>query len=165
MEIYYLHNRNHADCVAETFRYTNLVFHRLLPSCFADFFQSGNIRKYFSAFIAGMVPVLLWFLWKMNTSGLFNRQAAYKSTLPFFNDHTALGASISFCIPVIVNFLLTGIRSLLIMIFILFAFSFLISFSRAAWLSIIAAVIAVTVLACRVRFRTIVLISFAVFLQ
>jgi len=130
------------------------------------FLNRQNIRKYFTAYIAGMVPVLIWYIIKMTRSGLFNRQAAYQSTLPFFNDHTSLGAAIAFCIPVILFFLFTEKRSplkktILLAFLFFFSFSLMLSYSRAAWLSMAVSVILTTALALRIRFRTMMIFSVA----
>jgi len=128
------------------------------------FFDYRNIRKYFTAYIVGIVPVLIWYFFKMYQNGLFNRLAAYRSTLPFFNDHTSLGAAIAFCIPLIFFFLIrerkTLIRKIYLLILLFFFIFFLIlSYSRAAWLSMIASALLTTTLALGIRFRTIMIFS------
>ncbi|MGQ9619720.1 MAG: O-antigen ligase family protein [Bacteroidales bacterium] len=133
------------------------------------FLKPENIRRYFTAYITGMIPVIFWYISKMYNAGLFNQQAAYKSTLPFFNDHTALGAAIAFCIPVIIFFFFSGRKSLLrnivlVFLLILFLFSFVISYSRAAWLSLFISIILVAVLGYGIRFKTIFLFSVIILL-
>jgi putative inorganic carbon (hco3(-)) transporter len=108
------------------------------------FRKPGGIRNYFSAYIAGMVPVVLYYLVRMWEQGIFNQKMAYKNIRPFFNDHTSLGAALAFCIPVIVYFLTIKKISLMARIglsCLLFVFlvAFLLSYSRAAWMSLFAA--------------------------
>ena len=105
------------------------------------FYRKEKIRAYFGLYLAGMVPVIIFYLIRMWQAGIFNQKYAYKAIRPFFNDHTALGAALAFCIPVIVYFLFEKKRSLsgkigFTLILLLFIVCFVFCYSRAAWLSI-----------------------------
>jgi putative inorganic carbon (hco3(-)) transporter len=105
------------------------------------FRKPEKIRSYFLAYITGMIPVVVYFLLKMWQVGLFNQAAAYTSVRPFFNDHTALGASLAFTIPMVI-FIASSRKSGLFLRFvmfgvlIIFSAAFIFSYSRAAWLSL-----------------------------
>ena len=122
------------------------------------FGKTERISNYFYAYIAGMVPVVIYYLIRMWQAGIFNQKAAYKAIRPFFNDHTAFGAALAFCIPVIICFLFrrkhSGIikTGLLILLF-LFSAAFIFSYSRAAWLSLFAAALVVSVLLFKISWK------------
>jgi O-antigen ligase len=90
------------------------------------------------------------------------RNVAYWVVSPFYNDHTAYGAVIAFFIPVL--FIIPFIKSVskwkrlfsIALLFPMFAGLYL-SFSRAAWLSVLIAIGLGIVLLLKIRIRWIVL--------
>ena len=125
------------------------------------FKKPEKIKKYFYAYIAGMVPVIIYFLLRMLEAGFFNEKAAHSAIRPFFNDHTSFGAALAFCIPVII-YLLTGRNTSktfkVVLFFLLFIFSvaFIVSYSRAAWLSLFIAGLIVLFLLLRISWKVII---------
>ncbi len=116
-------------------------FYFLASEIFKDHRQ---IRKYFLTYSAGMTPVVIYFLVRMWQSGIFNQAAAYSAPKPFFLDHTAIGAGLAFLIPLILYFLFrkdtpSALRLLLAIQLILFTAAFILSYSRAAWISLVIA--------------------------
>lgn len=84
---------------------------------------------------------------------------------PFYNDHTSYGAMLAFFIPFLFGFIfLKGIaghiRLLIFFVFSLFIFALILSYTRAAWISIIAAMGIGVTLFFRIRFG--VLLSLAI---
>jgi len=118
------------------------------------------IQKSFMLLVAGMIPVIIYNiagLWKM---GLFNQQAAHSTMWPFFNDHTSFGATLAFIIPF--TFYLAAPASQLwrgvgwaLLILILSA-GLLFSYSRAAWLSTIPALLLAILLLLRVPWKIVI---------
>jgi O-antigen ligase len=89
---------------------------------------------------------------------------------PFFNDHTSYGAILAMIIPVLSGFVIDrskkqNIRALSFIILTICIIAFILSYSRAAWLSLIfAGVIFISVI-LRIRLWTILLITgFVVYL-
>jgi len=125
------------------------------------FRKPGGIKNYFSAYVAGMIPVVLYYLVRMWQQGIFNQKMAHKNIRPFFNDHTSLGAALAFCIPVIVYFLTMKKMSLMAriglscLLFVIFV-AFLLSYSRAAWLSLVAAGLVVLFLLFKISWKIVV---------
>jgi O-antigen ligase len=94
-------------------------------------------------------------------SGLFNQAAAYAAPRPFFVDHTAIGAALAFCIPVIIYYLLRKetsavARRILGAVLILFTAAFILSYSRAAWLSMAVAAIVAVILLLKISWKIMV---------
>ena len=112
-------------------------FYLLASEIFRD---HRKIKKYFLAYTAGMTPVVIYFLVRMYRSGIFNQAAAYSAPNPFFLDHTAIGAGLGFLIPLLLYFLFSrdssfSLRLILSLQLILFTAAFILSYSRAAWIS------------------------------
>jgi O-antigen ligase len=130
------------------------------------FRRRGKTIAYFGAYIAGMLPVVIFYLLKMQTAGLLNQSAAYQAIRPFFNDHTSFGASLAFCIPLLILFISQKgnsffIRFLLLVILTLFTAAFILSYSRAAWLSLAVSAVISVIIALRIN-RKIVIPALAV---
>jgi putative inorganic carbon (HCO3(-)) transporter len=124
----------------------------------AIFQEKERIRSYLLAYISGMVPVIIYFLIMMNRYGLFNQGMSHSAIRPFFNDHTSFGAALAFCLPVILFFLFKRGERLFIRLiaftgFVLFFASFIFSYSRAAWLSVIGATIFVLILLMKIPWK------------
>ncbi len=122
------------------------------------FGKPEKIRKYFFAYIAGMIPVIIYYLTRMWQVGIFNQKAAYQAIRPFFNDHTSFGAALAFCIPVLFYLLISKetsnrIRTGLIFLLFIFSVAFLFSYSRAAWLSLVAAALVASFLMMRISWK------------
>ncbi len=111
----------------------------------AQLFVSDRFsRKYILAYAAGLAVVVIFFLARTGSAGLLNQQFAHSACYPFFKDHTSFGASMAFLIaPLTIILFRKGEslpqRILLTALIILFAAGFIFSYSRAAWVSLIAA--------------------------
>lgn len=122
-----------------------------------------NLPRLFLAYALGMVyPVISAFIFHWKSS--FGARAAYKMTMPFFNDHTIYGAALAFVLPLVVVLAIDpGIAGLrrkfwawLWALSGLLALAFFLSFSRAAWLSMVLALLFALLLRYRVRFVTVI---------
>ena len=127
----------------------------------AVFFTRKMIRIYFMAYVSGMIIPASLFLYKMWAAGLFNQPAAYMSSRPFFNDHTSLGAALAFCLPFLAGELFRKSTSLwyrigVLTLLIVFIPAFILSYSRAAWLSLIVASLFWMVYRFRIPFKIVI---------
>jgi O-antigen ligase len=125
------------------------------------FRQRKQLERYFRAYLFGMLPVVVYFIINMWHSGFFNQKATFRAVRPFFNDHTALGASLAFCLPLIIFFIFkkgsSGIEKFFFIIALpLFSMAFVLSYSRAAWLSLVAASFVAAVIVLRISRKVIV---------
>jgi len=122
------------------------------------FRKPQRIRSYFYAYIAGMIPVVIYYLIRIWQSGIFNQKAAHSAIRPFFNDHTSFGAALAFCIPVII-YLLTRretskiIKAVLFILLLLFSVALIFSYSRAAWVSLLTAALIAFFLLLRIPWK------------
>jgi O-antigen ligase len=113
--------------------------------------------RYILAFSAGLAVVVLYFIVKVQGAGLLNQQFAHSACYPFFRDHTSFGASMAFLLPPLAVMLAgkgsTGRKAMLVLIALLFVAGFILSYSRAAWVSLIVAAVAGMVLWIRMPVR------------
>lgn len=115
-------------------------------------------RKYIIAYSAGLAVVVIYFLARTGSAGLFNQQYAHSACYPFFKDHTSFGASMAFLLPLLTVLLFSKGRGLaarisLSALILLFVAGFIFSYSRAAWVSLIAALLLSAILLLRMPAR------------
>jgi len=125
------------------------------------FMNERTIRNYFLAYLLGMIPVAIYYLLRLSQYGVLSQVNAYAAIRPFFNDHTALGAALAFCIPANIYLLLLKgegkfKRLFLFLLLALFSITFIYTYSRAAWLSLAAAALLSLILILRVSWKIII---------
>jgi O-antigen ligase len=115
------------------------------------FAGEGFDRKYILAYSAGLAVVVIYFLVRVEGAGLLNQKFAHSACYPFYRDHTSFGASMAFLLPPLTVMLLnrrkkvTRFRLPLAGLILLFSAGLIFSYSRAAWVSLLAA-LAVTLI-------------------
>ena len=115
-------------------------------------------RKYIIAYSAGLSVVVIYFLVKAGGAGLLNQQFAHSACYPFYNDHTSFGASMAFLLAPLTVILIRKSSDVISRVFvsaliILFIAGFIFSYSRAAWVSLIAALVLSLILWLRMPVR------------
>ncbi len=122
-----------------------------------------SFKKIFLFYAIGLLVVIAIALTKQWESGLFNKFAAHGSCNPFFTDHTSYAASIALLFPVSIALTFSSKSYKPKIIFFLLALVLLIaiilSYTRAAWLSIMVAGALWVVWLLKIRFRYIALVS------
>jgi O-antigen ligase len=125
---------------------------------FAYFDKPVNILKFYFFYALGLViPILHGMAWHSQYG--FNSQSSYYMPQPFFIEHTIYGAAIDFVIPVL--FWLAIIpneynrgrirRAGFILLFLLCLTAEFLSYSRAAWMSLMTVPIIVIIYYYRIR--------------
>jgi putative inorganic carbon (hco3(-)) transporter len=128
-------------------------------------FEGGkNIEKFVWLYIISFIVVILYSTFRHLGYGLWDKQAAHFVVDPFFNDHTAYGGALAMYIPFGFAFLLMKKRSVLFrwgaaISFGLLFMGLILSYCRAAWLSLIAGIAVWLVIIFKIRFRTILIAS------
>jgi O-antigen ligase len=121
------------------------------------FRRPGMMNRSISALMAGMVPVILYNIFRLWQLGLFNQKEAHSTMWPFFNDHTSFGAAIAFLIPLAVFYIIrskSGTRKLAyILILMIFIAGMIFSYSRAAWLSLFVSALFVIIMLLRIPWK------------
>ena len=98
----------------------------------------------------------------------FDKQSGHFMMWPYFNDHTSYGAMIAFFIPLIFCVFLNSRKVLLkittFFLAILFLIGLILSFSRAAWISLICATFIMFFIWLKLSVRTLLTILFSLFI-
>jgi putative inorganic carbon (hco3(-)) transporter len=105
-------------------------------------FQSKKgIRRYFWVYFISFFGIVLMAIGKMSSQGFFDQFSAQFSACPFFNDHTSYGAIIAMVLPFLACFLFYKKYSVSFRIFNAFLLlvvllALVLSYTRAAWISV-----------------------------
>lgn len=126
----------------------------------AKLFESGhNIEKYVWLYTLPLIIVIFYSTYRHLGYGLWDKQAAHFVVNPFYNDHTSYGAVIAMYLPFLFGFSFTKLYSPGIRIFVRLTLCILLaglilSYARAAWISMMAAFAIWAVLRLRIKFMT-----------
>jgi O-antigen ligase len=131
------------------------------------FKRPRNMTRYMWAYVLSLLMVIGYTFYRHFSIGLFNQEAAHYVMNPFYNDHTSYGAILAMFIPVVIGFVSDNSRSIGYRIFSFLVLAILItaiilSYSRAAWISLVIAAAIFIVVLLRIRFQVLV-IAVAVF--
>lgn len=122
-------------------------------------FESGkNVEKYIWLYTVALLIVIFYSTWRLYGYGLWNKQAAHFVVSPFYNDHTAYGAVIAMYLPFLFGFSFSGvyssgIRKLSWIVLGLLLMGLILSYARAAWVSVVAAMGVWLVIRMKIRFK------------
>jgi len=136
----------------------------------AKLFDSGkNIEKYIWLYTLPLLIVIFYATFRHLEYGLWNKQAANFVVNPLYNDHTAYGAAVAMYLPFLFGFSFTKIYSPGVKIFVrivlgILLMGLILSYARAAWLSVIAAFGVWVLIRLKIRFKPL-FITFLVILS
>jgi putative inorganic carbon (HCO3(-)) transporter len=125
----------------------------------AKLFESGkNIEKFVWLYTIPLLMVIFYATYRHLGYGLWDKQAAHIVVNPFYNDHTAYGAIIAMYLPFLFGFSFTKIYSPAIKIFIrvvlgILLMGLILSYARAAWVSMVAALGVWAIIRLKIRFK------------
>jgi putative inorganic carbon (hco3(-)) transporter len=107
------------------------------------FSRPRNIKIFLRCYIAALSLVAVYTLYRHSGYGFFSQSVASWMVRPFYNDHTAYGAALAMFIPLLAIYSFRGKGSVSRNWYIwpvlgLFIVALAFSYSRAAWLSVIA---------------------------
>lgn len=137
-----------------------LVFYFLGTQLFKN---TSNIRRFIWLYVIPLLGVISYTIYRHWQNGWTQKTAHWVMT-PFYNDHTAYAAVIAMFIPVVIAFSRnTGYhlkyRLSAIFVFLVMIAAMVLSYTRAAWVSLFVAAAVYFVIAFRIRLGTILLIS------
>ncbi len=123
--------------------------------------DSKDIRKFSWLYIIPLIMVVSYTTVHHSLWG-FERKAGHWVMWPFYNDHTAYGMILAFYLPIAVSLMFTKeyTKSLKLYSFaaaLILLFALYLSFSRAAWLSMIAGISVFILIYFRIKLRYIIL--------
>jgi O-antigen ligase len=127
------------------------------------FKKEENILKFLWLFIIGMTIVVCYTLFNHAING-FDEETGHWVMWPFFKDHTSYGAILALIYPVFFGLLLGRknapvVRLLLIGLIILFGFAIIMSYTRAAWVSLFGALVVYGLIRFKIKFKYIAVLG------
>ena len=134
----------------------------------AKLFTSGkNIEKFIWLYTLPLLIVIFYATYRHLGYGLWNKQAANFVVNPMYNDHTAYGAAMAMYLPFLFGFSFTKIYTPSIRIFVrvvlgILLMGLILSYARAAWLSMIAALGVWAIIRLKIRFKPLFITFLAV---
>ncbi len=134
----------------------------------AKLFEGGkNLEKYVWLYTVALSVVVLYSTYRHLGYGLWDKQAAHFVVSPFFNDHTSYGAVLAMYLPFMVMFSFNNFfahkTKLIALLFLAMVFlGFILSYARAAWLSVMVALGVWAIIKLKIRFKPIFIASVSV---
>lgn len=142
------------------------TFYFIMTQLFKD---KKNMTSFFWLYIIGFTIVIVRTLIMHSFNG-FDQKSANWIMSPFFNDHTSYGACIAFILPFIVSKLFDKeifgtVKVLILLLFIFFIVALVLSYTRAAWVSVIGALGVYLILKLKIKwwFITTIILFVGVF--
>ncbi len=123
------------------------------------FRKEKNMYQYVWFFVIALTGVILYTVISHIPYGLNNQVMAHSVCRPFYKDHTSYGATLGMILPVLVGlFLLIRNRNLfsrgmMLILVLLVILATVVSYTRATWLSLIAAAGVWAVIKLKIRFE------------
>ena len=127
----------------------------------AKIFKGGKkMEQYVWLYIIAFLVVIFYATYRHWGYGLWDKQAAHYVVSPFYNDHTSYGAAIAMYLPFAMLFAFSKqyskkIRNAALVVLGILFMAFILSYSRAAWVSMIAALVVWVIIKLRIRFQPI----------
>lgn len=125
-----------------------------------QFFKDEKfINKFLVFFIVGMAITIVYTV-RTHAVNSFSEQAAHWVMWPFFKDHTSYGALIALCFPFVVFFCFKAKKLSLyqlgwIVILLIFFVGLILSYTRAAWVSLVGAMGVWALIKLRIDFKVV----------
>ncbi len=126
-----------------------------------------NVNKIFWYYAAALVLVILYTTFRHYINGFAEKTGTWVMK-PFYNDHTAYGATMAMFIPVFIGIILKPlqkgwIRLLALGVVSMMIVALILSFSRAAWISLAVGTTVFLIAISGIRFRWVALTGIVVF--
>jgi len=131
------------------------------------FRQKKNISTFIWCYAIPMMGVITYSISRHMVFGLFDKQAAHIVMIPFFRDHTSYGAILSMLLFSVAGVSLYRGKNILMKSFfwislIYILIGLILSYTRAAWASVLASLAILVVILLKIKFRYLLLIGLIV---
>lgn len=127
---------------------------------FADY---HNMKRYVWLYIIPLTGVILYTVIRHSTYA-FSHETAHWVMEPFYKDHTSYGALLAMFFPLTIGFLFNKrygaiLRMGVLVVVLIFAVGIILSYTRAAWISLVVAFGVFVVMKLRIDFKLLVLLG------
>ncbi len=141
-----------------------LVIYFMINSFFKD---EKFIYKFLKAYIFGLTITIVYTVFRHASRG-FSEDAAHWVMWPFFKDHTSYGAIIALFYPLVVFLLYKARRYTFeqffaLAIFGVFTIGLILSYTRAAWVSLVGALFVYFLIKWRINYKLVLLAGLVLF--
>ena len=131
--------------------------------CAMLFKNPKNINRFIWLYIAGLIIVVFYTIINHASHG-FDGDTAHWVMTPFYNDHTAYGAALAVYIVLCAAYLFmpnmkSNMRLGVVITLCILLLAIVLSFCRASWISLIAAIGVLTCVLLKIKFRFIAIIA------
>jgi putative inorganic carbon (HCO3(-)) transporter len=121
----------------------------------------GAIRTFIWLYLISLIVVIGYTI-TIHAQNSFSEEAAHWAMNPFYKDHTSYGAILAMYFPVTLGLLVAGsyrkwVKTVLIIMLVILSVALILSYTRAAWLSLMAAAVVFLILFFRINFRFVLL--------
>lgn len=121
------------------------------------FKHKSTIKSFLWLYIIALIGIIFYTLIHHTIRGL-DEDSGHWVMRPFYNDHTQYGAVLAMYIPILTGFVLdktysSSTRIVTTSVLVLYLVALVFSYSRAAWLSLAAAIIIFALILMRIKFR------------
>lgn len=132
-----------------------ITFYFVATQMFRDF---KNIKRYVAAYMIAFVGIIGYTVIHHSMYG-FLEQPAHWVMSPFFNDHTSYGAVLAMFYPLIIGLMFSSTysrswRVIFFGLFVIFSIALILSYTRAAWVSLVGALGIYIVMRLKIKFIT-----------
>lgn len=126
-----------------------------------------NIGRFLWLYMLSLTFVALYTIYAHSKVG-FTQETSYHISMPFYIAHGVYSAALAFFVPLLATYLVYGLKLRLNWLFVLtiigvllvFLVGIFFSYTRAAWLSIVVAVVMIVPLMLKIKLRTQLVILF-----
>ncbi len=127
------------------------------------FKKEKNVYTFIWLFITALAIVVFYTLFNHALNG-FDEPSGHWVMFPFFKDHTSYGAILALVYPVLFGLLFTIkksplVRLTLLFLICLFGFAIFMSYTRAAWLSLVGAFLIYLLIRFKIHFKYLAVIG------
>ena len=131
------------------------------------FKKYSNIKLFIWLYIVPFLGIIFYTIYNHSLRG-FDEESGHWVMTPFYNDHTAYGAVLSLFIPILLGFSMNknysiSSRIVSFTFFVFFIVALVLSYSRAAWISLAVGLVVFILVMLKIKFKW-VLLSIAVFI-
>lgn len=126
------------------------------------FKNKGNINRFIWLYIISLLLVVIYTNYRLAGYGLDNQKASNWVVWPFFSDHTSYGAMLVMFVFPLFYFLKKQTDNLFLktstsLLFVVFLMAIILSYTRAAWLSLFAGIGLLIVIMLKIKIRFILI--------
>lgn len=133
------------------------------------FKQIKNIERFIWLYIISLLLVIIYTNYRLSGHGFDNQHASNWVVWPFFNDHTSYGAMLVMFIFPLFYFLkrksnILFLKTTTSIVFVIFIFAIILSYTRAAWLSLFAGIALWILVKLKIKIKVVLISGVAIIL-